>query len=271
VDELPAWGLASAGGEAVPIAGAWPVSLDASWAWGGSDGTGVRVAVVDSGIDEHPRVGRVQCSAVARRDPATGEAVVEDVAAGDVSGHGTACAGIIRSIAPGCELTSVRVLGPEGRGGGSLLLAGLEWAVEAGHRVVNLSLSSTRPSVVEELRRIADAAYHRGCTLVCAAHNMPVESYPWRFAAVVSVASHTGRDPEELHVNPTPPVEFYAPGVDLDLAWAEGGTMRATGNSFAAPHVAGLVARLLAKHPQLTPAEVKTVLRMAAANVARAA
>jgi subtilisin family serine protease len=97
---------------------------------------------------------------------------------------------------------------------------------------------------------------------------MPVESYPWRFSSVLSVGSHDGDDPYEYYVNPTPPVEFVAPGVDLELAWSEGSTIVATGNSFAAPHITGIAALILAKHPGLRPYELKAILRAASSNEA---
>jgi subtilisin family serine protease len=99
---------------------------------------------------------------------------------------------------------------------------------------------------------------------------MPVESYPWRFASVVSVGSHEGEDPLAWYANPSPPVEFFARGVDLDVAWLGGGTMRCTGNSFAAPHIAGIAALVLARHPQLTPFQLKSVLYSTATNAGAA-
>ena len=66
--------------------------------------------------------------------------------------------------------------------------------------------------------------------------------------------------------SPTPPVEFGGPGSVVSAPWTGGGRVEATGNSFAAPHVAGLVARLLSKHPGLTPYDVKAVLRAVSRN-----
>jgi subtilisin len=83
---------------------------------------------------------------------------------------------------------------------------------------------------------------------------------------VISVAAHDGTDPFSIDANPSPPVDFGAPGIHVDVPWLDGGTIVATGNSFAAPHVAGLVARLLSKHPQLTAYDVKTVLRAVSSN-----
>jgi subtilisin family serine protease len=66
--------------------------------------------------------------------------------------------------------------------------------------------------------------------------------------------------------NPNPPVEFGARGIDVDVAWSGGGSMVSTGNSFATPHIAGLVALMLEKHPWLTPFQIKTVLQAVAEN-----
>jgi subtilisin family serine protease len=263
----PAWGLANVAASAVELHAAWPHPVELGWAHGSGDGAGVRVCVVDSGIDgHHPQVGGVERSvaAIAGDD---GEVRIAEDTAGDVSGHGTACAGIIRALAPRCELGSVRVLGPHLGGTGAALVAGLSWAIDAGYHVVNLSLSTRRRAVAEELRELADRAYFGGTLLVCCAHNLPVESFPWRFASVVSVAAHDGEDPLEVHYNARPPVEFYSRGVDVPVAWQGGGSIRATGNSFAAPHLTGICARILGAHPALTPFQVKSLLYLTAANV----
>jgi subtilisin family serine protease len=164
---------------------------------------------------------------------------------------------------------SGRVLGGGFTGSGRVLLAGLRWAIDEGFDVVNLSLSTRKDEFLPALHELADRAYFRRTIIVAAANNLPVESYPWRFAAVISVGSHEGTDPFELYSNPGPPVEFFARGLELDVAWIGGGTMRVTGNSLAAPHVAGLCALILDKHPELTPFELKAVLRLTASNVSR--
>ena len=102
--------------------------------------------------------------------------------------------------------------------------------------------------------------------LVSAANNAPGPTYPSQFASVVSVASREGADPWVLATNPRPPVEFGARGIDVDVAWAEHGSIVATGNSFAAPHVSAMVALLLGKHPGLTVYQVKSVLQALSEN-----
>jgi subtilisin family serine protease len=263
-DELPAWSLAADQARAVQ-APPWPARITREWAWEGATGAGVKVAIVDSGVElDHPLVGTVQRS-VAIGDPEKDE-VLEDEE-GDLCGHGTACAGIVRSLAPDCEIVSVRVLGAGYTGSGPVLMAGLEWAVDQGFDVINMSLSTTKRKFSEFLHELADDAYFGGTVIVASAHNMPVESFPWRFSSVLSVGSHDQSGPLTFFYNPNPPVEFFAPGLDLDVPWLGGGTLRCSGNSFATPHISGICARILSKHPHLTPFQLKSVLHAVASNV----
>jgi subtilisin family serine protease len=267
-EELPAWSLTA--DQAAKLRDpAWPSRFTREWAWGGSTGKGVRVAIVDSGVDpDHPLVGTVQ-QAVTIGDPDKVE-VLPDTE-GDLCGHGTACAGIVRSIAPDCEIVSVRVLGAGYTGSGPVLMAGLEWAVDEKFDLINMSLSTTKRQFSEFLHDLADDAYFNNTMIVASAHNMPVESYPWRFSSVLSVGSHDQKGPLSFFYNPDPPVEFFAPGLDLDVPWIGGSTLRCSGNSFATPHMTGICALILGKHPELTPFQLKSVLHGTATNVEEAA
>jgi subtilisin len=187
----------------------------------------------------------------------------------DPAGHGTACGSIIRGIAPAASLTAMRVLTDGASGTGAALLAGLEWAIDEGYDLINMSLSTTKERFREQLHVLADRAYFRRCILVCSAHNMPLESMPWQFPSVISVASHDEDDPMAYYYNSTPPVEFYARGLRVPVAWPGGRQRLSTGNSFATPHITGICALILSKHPHLTPFQLKTVLYQAAANVHR--
>jgi subtilisin family serine protease len=241
-------------------------AISRDWAWGGSTGAGVRVGIVDSGLETtHPRLaGRVvESVAVELID---GEPRVVSDEAGDLYGHATACGGIILGFAPDVDLVSIRVLGADLRGKGRAFAAGLEWAIDQGIGVLNLSLSSRSEALFPVFHDLADRAYFRNVALVSAANNVPAASYPSLFSSVFSVAAHAEPDPWRLYYNPSPPVEFGAWGVDVPIAWKDGGSTVATGNSFAAPHVAGLVALILAKHPGLTPFELKSVLAAVADN-----
>ncbi len=225
------------------------------------------MAVVDSGVDaSHPAVRAVDRAAALQWDPDTEEALTTEGPHEDLFGHGTACAGIIRLAAPDATLWSVRVLGSRLTGKGVVFAAGIRWAITQGARVINLSLSTGREDYFGLFHEIADEAAFAGVILVCATNNVPAPTYPGQFSSVISVAAHDGQDPFSLDANPAPPTDFGAPGIDLRVPWLSGSTIVSTGNSFAAPHVAGLVARLLSKHPHLTPYEVKTVLRAVASN-----
>jgi subtilisin len=260
---LPAWSEAFASGHrngldrtSTPLG-----RLDRDDVFGDADGTGVRVAVIDSGVDAgHPDVGG-RVVARYRVDLVGDDAeVVEDPEATDLVGHGTACAGIIAGLAPGAELVSVRVLDADNRGKGRAVIAALDWTIGQGIPVVNLSLSSRSEAMFGAFHDVADRAYFANTLLVCAANNLPGPSYPSLFAAVVSVAAHDLADPGVWFYNPSPPVEFGAYGLDVEVAWRDGGRIRATGNSFAAPHMAGLAARLRSRYPQASPFEIKALL-----------
>jgi subtilisin family serine protease len=268
---LPAWSLPAEAVDRIHVPVTLPDQVTREWAWEGSTGAGVRVCILDSGVElDHPLVGHVDRSVAVIRDD-DGELQVVDDAEGDLAGHGSACAGIVRSLAPDVELTSVRVLGSGYTGGGEILLHGLAWAIEEGFHVVNMSLSTTRTKYVERLHELADHAYFKRVLLVASAHNMPVESFPWRFASVISVGSHEEPDGLTFYYNPSPPVEFFGRGLELDVAWLGGGTLRCTGNSFATPHIAGICALILGKHPHLTPFQLKSVLYQTASNAKGAA
>ena len=192
---VPAWSITPSASESISLESAWPERPTREWAFGGSTGEGARVCILDSGVDASHELVAPLDSAVAVELGDDGESRVVPDELGDVCGHGTACAGIVRALAPRCSLHSVRVLGEGGTGSGDLILAGLEYAVEQGFDVVNLSLSTTKKRFVETLHDLADGAYFRRTVLVAAAHNMPVESYPWRFSSVISVASHEESEP----------------------------------------------------------------------------
>jgi subtilisin family serine protease len=267
----PAWSWQfEAGRLALAPALALPSPITADWAWAGSTGAGVRVAVIDSGVDAgHPAVGEVAGAVALTYDPdAPNQVRAADGPHEDLFGHGTACAGIIRSLAPLAELYSVRVLGAKLTGKGTVFAAGLRWAIANRMQVVNLSLSTGRREYFAVFHELVDEAYFANLMLVCAVNNVAGPTYPSQYASVFSVAANEATDPYRFDYNPTPPVEFGAPGIDVEVAWLGGSTIRATGNSFAAPHIAGLVARILGKHPGLTPFQVKTILLSLASNAA---
>ncbi len=229
--------------------------------WKSATGKGVTVAVIDSGIDTgHPDLaGKVRESVEARRDNL--RIVFDPSDSGDSAGHGTACAGIISKIAPGAEFSSIKVLGPGGLGDGQAFLAGLEFAIKQRHRVINLSLGTTKPQFFSPLHDLLDRAYQAGCIVVAAANNLPQPSFPSVFSSsLISVIKSEEKDPLNFGFRFGEVIELTAPGVNVRTAWVGGGYRNLTGNSFACPHIVGIIALLLEKYPELTPFEVKSAL-----------
>ena len=101
-------------------------------AFGGADGSGITVAIVDSGVErDHPAVGGKLVRSVRVEPGEEDPVVVDDPDAIDVVGHGTACAGIIHGAGPGGRASSRSgCSGPDNRGKGTIFAAGLEWAIE---------------------------------------------------------------------------------------------------------------------------------------------
>ena len=251
-----------------PIAGITP-----EWAWGGSTGEGIKVAIVDTGIEhDHPALeGCVRGGIIVEYDEDAEEGVrydPDDLPV-DLSGHGTACASIIHSIAPRAELYSVRVLGRDMHGRALQFAGGLQWAIRNEMKVVNLSLSTSKEEYYGLFHELADEAYFKNVLLVSAVNNIPAPSYPSLYSSVFSVAAHEEKDPFTFYYNANPPVEFGAPGIDVEVAWIDKQWAINTGNSFAAPHIAGIVTLILSKHPDLTPFQVKTIMWACAGNTRR--
>jgi len=248
--------------------------LSPEWAWGGATGEGVRVAVVDSGVEaDHPALEgcvEVDKGVAVKAGEDGADPTIEEGPHGDAFGHGTACAGIIHSLAPEARVTSVRVLGERLSGTSAVFLRGLAWAVENGFEVINLSLGTTKRDWALAFYEVCDRAYFGNSLLVTAANNVMRQSYPSLYASVLSVACNMSDDPRRFHFNPEPPTEFLAHGIDVDVAWKGGSRMTSTGNSYAAPHISGMAALIRSKHPELRPFQVKTVLWATAANVVEA-
>ena len=241
--------------------------------WKGRTGRGVRVGVVDSGIDtEHPELaGKIKASYQAVNEG--GQIVFKESTSGDQAGHGTACAGIITSVAPDVEITSIKVLGPTGSGTGEMFLMGVDFAIKQKLQVVNLSLGTTKRDFWMPMRELLDKAYRERVMLVAAANNLPQLSSPSIFSSsLVSVVKRAGGDPFNFGFQYGEVIELVAPGVQVETTWPGGGRRQMTGNSFAAPYVTGVIALLLEARPDLTPFQIKTILyTIAQKNQAKAA
>jgi subtilisin len=229
--------------------------------WRSATGKGISIAIVDSGIDAaHTDLqGRVKESVEARIE--NKRVVFDPSDSGDSAGHGTACAGIVSKIAPDAELFSIKVLGPGGLGEGQAFLAGLEYAIKKRIRVINLSLGTTKPQFFAPLHDLLDRAYQAGCIVVAAANNLPQPSFPSIFSSsLISVVKSTEIDPFRFGFRYGEVIELTAPGVNVRTAWPDGMYRNLTGNSFACPHIVGIIALILERHPEMTPFQVKSAL-----------
>jgi subtilisin len=268
-DDLPAWSAVFHGegpGAAPSLGLECPIS--ASWAYGDRSGRGVRVAILDSGIDgSHPLVGGVaEYVAVALDDDAADGVRFESGEHEDLYGHGTACAAVIRGLAPDVELVSVRVLGDNLKGTANVFANGLRWCLDHDVTIASLSLSTTNARHAETFYDLVDAAAFRGMSIVSAMSNDFKRTIPSEFAGVFSVACAPGTDRERFWFNPAGPAEWGAPGIDVEVAWNGHGTIVGTGNSFAAPVITGHLARIMSAHPGLASWQARTVLAALAVN-----
>lgn len=244
-------------------------------------GRGVRVAIVDSGVDPtHPWLEGARVAHVGVEKQ--GELwVLRPCEPGDQSGHGTACAGIIHRMAPEAELTSVRAFGPDGKCSRDGLIAALRYCVRERFSVVNLSLgidfprgAPLRPNdykSIVELYEVADAAHTAQVVLVASGPNAAsYRTYPGKFKSLVGVGRGPFMDPEGLRSEITLDYEILAPGNDVLGPALPAGERHWTGTSFAAPHVTAHVARIRAARPGLSVDAVKTALHALAAAWERA-
>ncbi len=230
-------------------------------AWKSCTGRGVTVAVIDSGVDTRHEDLRekIKSSYEAEKDGA--RVLFRESESGDSAGHGTACAGIIGRIAPDAEIHSIKVLGAEGIGDAGSFLSGLEFAIKQGHKVINLSLGTTKPQFAAPLRDLLDRAYVAGCIVVAAANNLPTPSFPSVFSSsLIAVSKSTDTDPFRFGFNFGEVIELTAPGVNIRAPWIGNTYKTITGNSFACPHISGILALLLEQFPGMTPFQAKSAL-----------
>jgi len=246
---------------------AWPSLNEARSALRDGTGRDIKIAVLDSGVEfGHP--------ALAGLNVADDLAVVDDglqlrVVPGegrDAYGHGTAVAGIIHQLAPEAAIGSFRVLGPHLRSRTMIIREAARLALERGYHILNCSFGCGREDHVLLYKDWIDEAYLQGRHIVAACNNQDFTKCEWpgHFPSVITVNFTRCDAPEEFRYRQGQLVEFAAHGQDVDVPWVSGGRKLVTGSSFAAPHVAGLLARLISKISALSSLEAKALLARAA-------
>jgi subtilisin len=246
--------------------------INADDAWPFSTGEGIKVAIIDTGIDrDHPDLvnnikgGQNFVAIRGKIDPDNWD---------DDNGHGTHVAGIVAAedneigvigVAPDASLYAVKVLNKKGSGYVSDIILGLQWAVAENIQVVNMSLGTT--SDVQSLHDACDIACNAGIVLVAAAGNSgdanpddDVE-YPARYSSVIAVAATDDDNLRAYWSSDGPEVDLSAPGVSIYSTYKGGTFTTLSGTSMASPHVAGTAATLLADSPSLTPDAVRIKLQ----------
>jgi len=222
-------------------------------------GKGIKVAVLDSGVE-----------VLGERKLADDLAIVEsgweleviDGAGCDVYGHGTAIADLIWQVAPEVEIGSFRVLGHQLRSRTAIIREGVRQALDRGYDILNCSFGCGRDDQVLQYKDWVDEAYLRGRHVVAACNNLDFTKREWpgHFPTVITVNFMPADRLDAFYYRPGQLVEFAARGQNIDVAWKGGARKQVTGSSFAAPHVAGLLARLLSGCEGLPPLEAKALL-----------
>ncbi|MEK7383588.1 MAG: S8 family peptidase [Elusimicrobiota bacterium] len=230
----------------------WGISrVHAPAAWDTTEGKGVKVAVIDTGIDmTHPDLqGKVDGGYSAIKKTENPEDYTDD------NGHGTHVSGTIAAlrngkgvvgVAPKARLYAVKVLDADGSGNLSDVIDGIVWAAKNDMQVANMSLGA--PVSSDAMQRAVRYAKGRGVIIVAAAGNSGgAVGFPGSYPEVVAVSASDSKDQLASFSSRGPEVDFVAPGVDVVSTKMGGGYVSYSGTSMACPHVAGLVALVVSQ------------------------
>jgi len=245
----------------------WGVSVvNATYAWNsGNTGKGVKVAVLDSGIDTHHEDLAVE-GGVSFVDYTTSY--------DDDYGHGTQVAGIIGAknneigvvgVAPDTDLYAVKVLDSTGKGFLSDVIAGIDWAVDNKMDLINMSMATNVDSPA--LHNAVDQAYANGLLVVAAAGNSgnpegtgDTIQYPAKYSSVIAVGAVDQQKQRASFSATGEELEIVAPGVGVKSTSTGNSYSSANGTSLAAPFVVGELALLKQQHPLLSNMELRNAL-----------
>jgi type VII secretion-associated serine protease mycosin len=255
--------------------------------WRQSTGKGVRVAVIDTGVDmKNPQLRPAVDTARGRNFlPAKdekGKKIDRGKADGttDTVGHGTRVAGIIAArpakgtgfvgLAPEATIIPIKQNDAEGHGTAETLAQAIDYAVGAGADVINISqdtANAAEPS--PELKRAVDRALGLRRVIVASAGNDGLggnvkKTYPASYEGVLAVAASDRNNERAAFSQSGGFVDVAAPGVDMISTVPLGGHCADSGTSFAAPYVAGLAALIKSKHPTWTPRQITAQIQQTA-------
>lgn len=238
-----------------------------------TQGAGVKVAVIDTGIASHEDL-----------TIAGGySAVAYTTSYADDDGHGTHVAGTIAAVdnelgvigvAPKVALYAVKALDNTGSGYVSDIVEGINWAIDNKINIINMSLGSSSDST--PLHDACDIAYAKGILIVAAAGNSGTSNilsdnvqYPARYASVIAVAATDSNNARAYFSSTGPDVELCAPGYNI-TSTVPGGYATYSGTSMASPHVAGVAALVYALNPTMTNVDIRNKLDATATDLGSA-
>jgi subtilisin family serine protease len=241
---------------------------------GGNTGAGVKVAIIDTGIDyNHPDLDANYVGGI--------DFVNDDNDPIDDAGHGTHCAGIVAAeddgegvvgVAPDAELYAVKVLDNTGSGSLSDVIAGIQWSVGNDMQVISMSLGTNFD--YQPLHAACDAADDAGMVIVASSGNRgnfwgtgDNVGYPAAYSSVIAVAATDSNDERAYFSSTGPDVELAAPGVSIYSTIIGGAYDIKHGTSMACPHVAGTAALVMADNPGWTNEQVRQQLRNTAVDL----
>jgi len=249
----------------------WGIAkINAPAVWdNGVEGLGIKVAVLDTGIDTNH----------ADLSVAGGAYFVRTVRSyNDDNGHGTHCAGIIAAkdnaigvvgVAPLVSLYAVKVLDRTGSGYLSWIMSGIEWSIANDMDVISMSFGST--GTVPAYETMINTAYGEGIVLVAAAGNSgsgtDTVNYPAKYSKVIAVGATDDKDVIAYFSSTGPSLSVVAPGVAIRSTYKGNSYATMSGTSMACPHAAGTVALMLSKNNELTPLQVKEALQNTAVKI----
>ena len=184
----------------------------------------------------------------------------------DCAGHGTACAGIIRKKAPDAALYSVRIFDESLMADGRALITAIQWCIDNEMDVVNLSLGTTDVTFKKALQKVCRKAVDAGVILVAAESNDGGESYPAVFPEVIGVTGGAIYEVDGFYYRKDQRIECVARGDEQRVCWLNGKHIMTGGNSFAAPHITGIIVHLLEQHPKCSVQDIRLLLQEKALN-----
>jgi thermitase len=243
----------------------WGVGADkAPQVWDEADGTGIKVAVVDTGVNANHADLKGQVLAGA-------DMVNHDNDPTDDHGHGTHVAGTIAAIAdnfvgvagvaPHARIIPVKVLAANGSGSNDTIAEGILKAADLGAKIINMSLGG--PDNSQTLEAAIKNVQARGVIVVCAAGNDNVDTpfYPAANDGVIGVAATDPANRKASFSNYGAYIDIAAPGTSIGSTGFQGNYVKMSGTSMASPHVAGAIAVLLSKYPALKLAQIQRLLQ----------